>query len=172
MSILLDGLKQYLQMPVTADIEFDGRFQTLLDRAELILINRLGFSWKQTIVTHEYHDFSRMLYLNYLPILTTPAPVVVVDGDTLTVNEDYYIYPRYIYFPYLSDLHEPLAVDVGYTGGYLDSQEGIRPYRQMMYDLVKYWLQFNDALQPGTFLDYRLPNELKQLIFDYSVKKC
>lgn len=170
MSVLLQGFKQFLQMPDIADTNFDNQYQALLDRAEEILKNRLGFSWKQTVVANEKHDFSRMLYLNYLPILTTPAPVVIVDGDTLTANEDYYLYSRYIYFPNLSDTHDPLAVDVSYTGGYLDADAGILPYRQMLYDLAKYWLQFNDSLQAGTFVDYRVPNEIKQLIFQYQVK--
>jgi len=167
MSILIQEFKAFIQTP-SDDVEKDAEYGLLLDRAKAILTNKLGYSWEKTAVVNEKHDPERMVYLNVLPILTTPAPVVLVDSETLTANTDYYVYRNYILIPDIVT-DTPLTVDVSYTGGYLETDAGYHPYSQMLFELMKYWIQLQDTTQPGAFIDYRIPREVDELLINYKV---
>jgi hypothetical protein len=42
-------------------------------------------------------------------------------------------------------------------------------YSQMLYEIMKYWMQLQDTTQPGAFIDYRIPREIDQQIIDKKV---
>ena len=165
---MIQGFKHFIQQEDISDVFFDDRILALYQRAVETLKLRLGFSWVKTAVTNELHDPESMVFLKYLPILRTPVPVVLEDSTALTVNEDFWVYDNYIYIPDITAT-DPLTVDVSYTGGYLESDAGFRPYSQMLYELMKYWIQLQDTTQPGAFIDYRIPREVDQMIIDTKV---
>ena len=126
-STILQGYKHFLGMDAISDVTFDERLLSLYTKATQVLKSRLGYSWERATVTHEMHDPynahgkpERRLYLNVLPIQSTPTPVVLVDSESLTVNVDFWVYKNYLYIPYISST-VPLTVDVSYTGGLVEA---------------------------------------------------
>jgi len=169
MGLQLIAFKHHLNVANVADATNDTRYQQLLDRAEKIIIRKLGYDFNLTTVTTETHDPKVYMIPNVQPILPTPAPVVKQDGETLTVNSDYWVYDRYFYMPYLRGYTEPKSINLAYTGGYADTSEDILPYWALVFETSQYWLKLHAELQPGTLLDYRLPNEVKELLVQYMV---
>jgi len=174
-STILQGYKHFLGMDDITNPTFDDRLTSLYTKATQVLKSRLGYSWERAAITHEMHDpFNqcgkpeRKLYLNVLPIQTTPALVVLVESETLTVNTDYWVYKNYLYMPYISST-TPLTVDVSYTGGLVEADLEFSEYSQMLYEIMKYWMQLQDTTQPGAFIDYRVPREIDQQIIDKKV---
>lgn len=174
-STILQGYKHFIGMDAISDVTFDDRLTSLYTKATQVLKSRLGYSWEKTAVTHEMHDpFNahgkpeRKLYLNVLPILSTPTPVVLVDSVSLTVNTDFWVYKNYLYLPYITST-TPLTVDVSYTGGLVEADLEFSEYSQMLYEIMKYWMQLQDTTQPGAFIDYRVPREIDQQIIDKKV---
>lgn len=174
-STILQGFKHFLGNYAISDVEFDDRLTSNYLRAVQVLKSRLGYSWERATVTHEMHDpFNahgkpeRRLYLNVLPIISTPTPVVLVDSVSLTVNVDFWVYKNYLYLPYITST-TPLTVDVSYTGGLQEADLEFSEYSQMLYEIMKYWMQLQDTTQPGAFIDYRVPREVDQQIIDKKV---
>jgi hypothetical protein len=162
-------------MDAISDVTFDERLTSLYTKATQVLKSRLGYSWERASVTHEMHDPynahgkpERRMYLNVLPIQSTPTPVVTVDSVSLTVNVDFWVYKNYIYMPYISST-VPLTVDVSYTGGLVEADLEFSEYSQMLYEIMKYWMEFNDPAAPGALIDYRIPREINQQIIDKKV---
>jgi hypothetical protein len=169
MGLQLIAFKHHLNLANVSDTTNDIRYQQLLDRAEKIIIGKLGYDFNLTTVTSETHDPRVYICPKVQPILTTPVPVVKQDGTTLTVTSDYWVYERYFYLPYLRGYDEPQSINLAYTGGYADTSEDILPYWTLIFETAQYWLKLHSELQPGTLLDYRLPNEVKELLVNYMV---
>lgn len=70
--------------------------------------------------TQKFNGGARRYVLDAYPIAASPAPVVTVDGLTMTVDLDYWVHPEqgYIEFLVAPAATKPRIVSITWTGGY------------------------------------------------------
>ena len=161
--VSLDEFKEYLQVDTT-DTSKDTLFQSLIDSAEGKVSSYLG-GLASASYTEKYDFREDML------IITDHYPIISVDslkisGQTLTENNDFFVYPFYIELYYYSaTLLMPVywmkGIEVTYTAGYNTVPEDIKMAIKL---IAANYVKLNTELKPEQAIDYRMPQEAKDLL--------
>ncbi len=158
----LDKLKRFLQITDTSQDTF---LQELLDRAEKKIETALETKFYAGGDTSETLDEK---YNNGIIIATSYRPILSVEqitsnGDPLIENNDYYVYAEFVQ---MNDDTPPSnkTIEIKYTAGYVGIPEDIE---QAIILTAANYLKINSELQPNQSVDYRMPQEVKDLIQPY-----
>lgn len=112
-------VKAFLEIP-TATTTYDSLIDSLITqcskRAETFC-NRL---FEKTARTQKFNAGRKDIFLPAYPIDSTATLTVILDEETLTVNDDYYVYndEGWIEFFSTPSYIEPQQISITWTGGY------------------------------------------------------
>jgi hypothetical protein len=164
--VSLAEFKHFLQID-ESDTSQDTLFQSLIDSAESKVSNYLGGLASASYT--EKHDFKQdMIILPYhYPIISVAS--LKITGQALTEDTDFFVYPFYIrLYYYTASLLMPVywakAVEITYTAGYDTVPEDIKMAIKLT---AANYVKLNTELKPEQAIDYRMPQEAKDLLFPY-----
>jgi hypothetical protein len=157
MSVLsLSDLKADLQIAVE-DTSQDAMLQNLLDSAEDDVAHYLGTVFvgaSDTLPTQNYKThFETLISPPIRPIINVSE--VKVDDEVLDASL-YEVYDCYIQL--FVNYDRDKVVNITYTGGY----QGIpAKIRELVFLTVDWYLKLKTSIKPGTAIDTRLPDFVK-----------
>ncbi|NLH62459.1 MAG: hypothetical protein GX452_13755 [Ignavibacteriales bacterium] len=158
--VTINELKRFLGVDVS-DTSQDTLYTELITRAEQKIANLFGGELYLTNHTDEKHDFSKILLTKHYPIVSVEK--LTVDGETLTEDEDFFVYDKYIEFYGIYSTGRK-SVAISYTAGFGDIPDDID---QAIILTAANFLKINVDLQPQQFEDTRLTREIIEILTPY-----
>jgi len=154
--VTLDELKRFLSVDTT-DTSEDTFYQELLDRAEQKIGNVFGGALSQNTYTETY-DFDRIIYPRHYPVVSITS--LTIDGVAQTDGVDYFSYDYIV----LMNEGERKSVEITYTAGFNPVPDDIK---QAIILTAAFYMRINSELKPETEADYRMPQEVENILNPY-----
>lgn len=122
--ISADDLKIFLE---SDEGDFNDFYDQLIPQVSSQIETFLNRELKEEARTKYFSGGRKYYYVPAFPINLSPAPIVVEDNTTQTVDSDYYIFENegLISFQYETVNWRPKAVKITWTGGYAEDVDGV-----------------------------------------------
>jgi hypothetical protein len=102
------------------DTDHDTLLGIILDSVSVSFEGYTNRNFEKLLRTEYFDTGGKIFQVRAFPIDSAIATILIIDGTTYTVNDDYYIFTDKGYFEFSSDTikTDPKEVSITYTGGY------------------------------------------------------